>query len=241
MSKLLGPFPRWMNERSIHQIWDDFDQFVTGDLWTTVASNSGTVVIGDAANGRITLNPSDCTVVDNDETYLKSNKETFLFANNKPLLFEARVQFTEGNTDDVNIIVGLKDAVAADSILDNGAGPAASYTGALFYKVDGQTVWEVETSVAGTQTTTQLTAANSLTKAAVTAGGSSDQVLRIEFEPISSTQANVMFSVNGVLVAKHLYTYTNATEMQVCLGVKNGAATTVEALVVDYVYCGQAR
>jgi len=241
MSKLLAPFPNWLRERDIIQRFSDFNEYVTLHGFTTVVSNSGTVVAGDAVGGRVTLNPSDCSVVDNDEAYLKGANEIFKFANHKPLIFEALVQFTEGNTDDANVIVGLKDAVAADSILDNGAGPAASYSGAVFFKVDGDTIWNVETSIGGTQTTTRLSAANSLDKQDKTAGGAAFQRLRIEFEPFSSTQANVMFSIDGALVAKHIFTYTSATEMQECFGIKNGANTTVEALVVDYSYCAQAR
>lgn len=241
MSSLLN-LPAGVEELNlVHGISDDFYHYVSGDDFSTVASDLGTVVDTDLAGGRVELAPSDGTVADNDETYVKGTQEVFKFAANKPLDFEASVQFTEGATDDVNIIVGLKDAVAADSLLDNGGGPSASYTGAVFFKVDGGTVWQVETSVAGTQTTTELTAANSLDKRAKTAGGSAFQKLRIEFRPFSSTQADVIFLIDDVQVAKHTYTYTSATEMQICFGIKNGAATTVELLVVDYVRCHQKR
>jgi hypothetical protein len=242
MTKLLWPHPRALEERSLHQIWDDFDTDQSDIDWVDTVTDTGTVTVGDAANGVAALVPSDCTVGDNDEAYLESPNETFLFAANKPILFEARVQFTEANTDDANILVGLKDAVAANTILDNGGGPAASYSGMVFFKVDGGTVWNCETSIAGTQTTTELSAsnANNLSKVAQTAGGAAYQVLRMEFMPFSSTQADVLFYVDGVLVAKHLFTYTSATEMQICFGVKNGG-TNLETLNVDYVYCGQLR
>lgn len=243
MSKLLDRLPMFLQERSLHIIASDFTTDLDTAEWVTTATDTGTAAVGDAVGGIVALTPSDGTVADNDEIYLESPNETFLFANNKPLIFEARVQYAEGNTDDANVIVGIKDAVAANTLLDDGGGPAASYSGAVFFKVDGGTNWQVETSLAGTQTTTDLSAtnANNLAKAVQTAGGSSYQVLRLEFLPYSSTNAYVNFYIDGKQVAQHDYVYTSATEMQICLGLKNGAITTVETLNVDYVICAQAR
>lgn len=222
--------------------FEDFFEYISGDMFTIVATDSGTVTAGDAAGGVLTLNPSDGTVVNNDETYIKGTKEVFLFAADKPLVFEARVKFTEGSTDDANILVGLANAVAANHLQDDGAGPPASYSGAVFFKVDGGTVWNCETSISTTQTTTELSAtnANNISKTAQTAGGAY-QTLRIEFLPYSSTKADVRFYIDGTLVARHDFTFTSATEMQICFGIKNGADTTVEALLVDYVGCYQKR
>jgi hypothetical protein len=181
-------------------------------------------------------------VADNDEAYVESANEVFKFAADKPLLFESRVQFTEANTDDANVLVGLMDAVGANSLQDNGAGPPASYSGAVFFKVDGGTVWQTETSNSTTQTTNELTAANvnNLAKRAVTAGGAAYQTLRIECMPYSATNAYVSFFVDGVLCAQHDYIFTSATEMQIVFGVKNGGANN-ETLNVDYVSCTQSR
>lgn len=243
MSKLLDRLPMFLQERSLHVIADDFTRDIDAAEWVVTATDAGSGTVGDAVGGILAMTPSDGTVADNDEVYLESPNETFLFANNKPLIFEARVQWTEANTDDFNVIVGIKDAVAANTLLDDGGGPAASYSGAVFFKVDGSTTWNVETSLAGTQTTTELSAtnANNLAKRVMTAGGSSYQVLRLDFLPYSSTNAYVNFYIDGVQVAQHDYIYTSATEMQICIGGKNGAATNVETLNVDYVICAQAR
>jgi hypothetical protein len=103
-------------------------------------------------------------------------------------------------------------------------------------------VWQTETSNSTTQTTNELTAANTnnLAKRAVTAGGSAYQTLRIEYQPYSSTNAYVSFFVDGVLCAQHDYIFTSATEMQIGIGVKNGGANN-ETLNVDYVACVQER
>lgn len=218
--------------------FEDFLEFVTGDLFTDTSADSGaTIAASDAAGGVAVLTTGG---TDNNEAYLLTTKELFKFANNKPLVFESRVQYAEANTDDANVCMGFMDAVGADSILDNGAGPKASYSGAVFFKVDGGTNWNVETSLAGSQTTTELTAANSLDKTAKTAGGASYATFRIEAIPISSTQAEVSFWIDGVHVAKHLLTYTSATEMMAFVGVKAGGSNS-EVVNVDYIAAYQTR
>ena len=209
--------------------------------WTTTATDSGAATAADAACGVVALVPSDGTVADNDEIYLLLSKETFLFADDKPIIAECRLKWTEANTDDANVAFGLMDAVGADSILDNGGGPKASYSGAVFFKIDGETVWQVENSLGSTQKTTKLDAAGSITKDAITASGGSYQTLRIEWRPKTSTKADVLFFVDDVLVAKHVdQVYTSATEMTLFVGAKNGSANN-ESISVDRILAVQKR
>lgn len=238
MPSLLNLPPNFHTRRLSHGVSDDFYSYATDGLWTTVASNGGGLAASDAAGGVLVFSPSDSTAGDNDEVYLKSTQEVFKFANNKPIQFEAMLQFAEASTNVGNVIVGLKDAVAADSILDTGGGPAASYSGMVFYKVDGDLNWWVESSLAGTQITTRTN---------LVAGGAAYQLLRIEAVPVSSTVVEIAYLVNGVQCVdangnkiKHSLTYTNATEMAVCVGLKNGT-TTAETLLLDYVQAFQAR
>jgi len=241
MTKLLN-LPDYAHKcRDVQGYFDDFHWYITAHNLTSVISDSGTASVGDAAGGVLAIVPSDGSVGDNDESYVKGTAETFKFAANKPILFEAKVQFTEANTDDANIIVGLKDAVAANTLVDNGGGPPSTYSGCVFFKADGDTVWSVENSISTTQKTTQLTATNSLDRIAKTAGGASYQTLRIEWQPTSSTLGDFTFFIDGQIVAKHKdQVYTSATEMQVCLGVKNGD-TNLETLNVDYIDVWQQR
>ena len=234
--------PELLRLRNQFTIQDDFTRDVDSADWVTTLTDSGTASVGDAAGGIIALVPSDATVADNDEAYIESANEVFKFAADKPLVFEARVQFTEANTDDANVIVGLLDAVGANSLVDNGGGPPSSYSGAVFFKIDGGTVWQTETSNSTTQTTNELTSTNvnNLSKKAQTAGGAAYQTLRFEYMPYSATNAYVTFFVDGVTVAQHDYIFTSATEMQIGIGVKNGGANN-ETLNVDYVVCSQER
>lgn len=232
----------------VHGFCDDFDHLVTADRWTPVLTDSGTATVGDAAGGILTIAPSDGTVVDNDEAYLVSTAELFLVAADKPIVIEGRLKFTEANTDDANVIFGLMDAAGANSLLDDGGGPAASYDGAVFFKVDGGTRWQVESSNATTQTTTdtEYTA------------GAEYHTLRIEITPISSADASVTFWIdeaggqdaiqcreNGANprtpAIKHTLAISGMQEMHVIAGMKNGDDTNVESLLVDYISVWQKR
>jgi hypothetical protein len=218
---------------------DHFVSYTSGGEWTTVATDSGTATVGDAANGELSLTPSDGTVGDNDEIYVKATNETLLFANNRAICFSALVKWTEGDTNHLNVAIGFMNAVAADSILDNGAGPKASFSGAVFYKVDGGTVWRCRSSLGTTNT-------DSITN--ITAGGSAYQLLEIEFRAIDAALGEISFLVDGQVVRdannfpiKHQITYTSATEMQAFAGAKNGEATTVETLKIDAMAYWQSR
>ena len=230
--------PDKLLKRRTHSIFDDFYHYVTGDDFTTVASDSGTVADSDAVGGVLVVTPSDGSVGDNDESYVKTTQEVFLIAANKPLVAEARLKFTEANTDDANVFFGVKDAIAADTLLDNGGGMATSFSGACIYKVDGGTVWKCISSKSTTQTISTST---------TTAGGAY-QTLRVEITPVSSTLAEVTFWVDGVQLIdstslkpiKHTMTYTSATEMNLGAGVKNGD-TNLETLYIDYIAAAQLR
>lgn len=214
-------------------IWEDnFLWFISPHQWTSTLTDTGSVTPLTTHGGGVALTPSDGTVADNDEAYIGWTNKNLVPTNLKPIVFQTVIQFVEGNADDINVIAGLMSTSAADALLDNGGGPPASYSGLVFFKVDGDTVWQVESSVAGVQTTTRLSNANSLDGTTRTAGGSARQTLRIEFIPISSTLADVLFYIDGVLVAKHAWTYTSAAALSPVLGLKNGAATTVETLNV---------
>jgi hypothetical protein len=227
-----------LNRRLWYGVESDFDEFVTGDKFTDTSADTGAAVANvDAAGGTVTLTTGG---TDNNECYLLSTKELFLFANNKPLLASARLKFTEANTDDANVFFGLMNAVAADSIVDDGAGPKSSYSGAIFYKVDGGTNWKVQTSIATTRTgDTELTAANALNKVAQ-AIDTAYHWFDIESVPFSSTQHKVNFYIDEVQVYSITQTYTSATEMNLFVGVKAGGANS-EVVTVDYLGCWQKR
>lgn len=241
MSKLME-LPTFLERRRQAEYFDDFFWYVTAHEWTTVASDSGTIAVGDTTNGILTISPSDGTVADNDETYLKFTNETQLLAAGKAFVCESLIKFTEANTDDANHMFGVMNAVAADTILDNGAGPKASFTGAVFYKVDGGTVWRCRSSIGTTYTDT-------ITNVSSTNTGY--QRLRIEFKPNGSL-LEVTYFIDGAQVLDtssgrpglrlaHTIDPASATEAQVFAGSKNGSNSNHETLLVDYIGFGGLR
>jgi len=210
--------------KSIIEYFDDFFQYNTTFNYAVVEDAGATEAdkITDAAGGVLQIG---CDGDDNDECYISSIAEIFKFQTAKKLYFEARVKLTEAATDDANIIIGLSDIVAADSLLDAGAGPMASYDGAVFFKVDGGTVWQFETSNAATQVTNS------------SAGTFSDgtwTVLSFLYDYNDGVTANVTPYVDGVAGTAKALTIAGLEEMHVLLGVKAGGANE-EALLIDYV------
>lgn len=206
--------------------------------WALVADPGGSLTVSDGVAGIAALVTDGD---DNDEAYLFSTTELFKVASGKPLVVEALLKFAQANTDDANVIFGLMDAVAADALVDNGAGPKSSYSGAVFFSVDGDTTWRVENSITTTQKTTELDADGSLDGVAKVSASSAYQTLRIEIYPISATLCDVLFLIDGVLVAKHKdQVWTNFTDAEVVFGVKAGGGNA-ETLYVDYVFAYQLR
>ena len=141
------------------------------------------------------------------------------------------VQFTEANVNEANILVGVMDGVAAGCLADGNAGPKASYSGMVFFKNGGTNVWSCESSVGGTQSTTVTS---------TPAGGASYHTLTGQWQPINATQAEAAFFIDGLLVARQLFTFTGGVAMQLVAGVKNGSAN-LETLKVDYLAAYQLR
>ncbi len=212
------------------EIVDHFDTFTDTQRWTVIDGDAGASVAQDADGvGGLMLLTTGAT--DNNEAYLHTTNELFDVLQNRPIFVQGDITYTEANTDDANVIFGLANAVAANHLVDDGAGPLASYSGAVIFKADGDTVWSFETSVAGAQTTTASTTA---------AGGA--QTLSIDIKPTSSTNADCFPRINGEPMLdtngkqiRHSLTYTSVTEMNAFFGVKAGSANSEVLTVKSFV------
>lgn len=218
---------------------DDFTMDQTDLVWIDTVTDTGTALSGDAAAGIMTITPSDGTVADNDEVYLATANENFLFAAGKPIYAKTRMKFAEGATNKANVMVGFQSAVAADSLVDDGAGPRATGSGMGIYKVDGGTKWYVWSIVNGTTTATL---------SSLTAGSSSYVIYEFFLHDHDTTNGWFTVKANGDFlkdsngnVIRHAVPYASATEMQFMFGLKNGQATTVESVLIDYVVALQTR
>ena len=211
-----------------------FDDFFSYDPTATVGdyvdTSDGTpaVDVGDAVNGVLSI-ASGAT--DENETYISSMHEIFKFLTDKRMFFEARVKLTEADTDKANIIIGLSDAIGADTLQDAGAGPAASYDGACFFKVDGGTVWQFESSNAGSQ------------DSEADVGDFDDATwtkLGFFYDYNDGVTANITPFVNGVAGTTVTLTIAGLAEMHLLMGVKAGSGNA-ETLLVDYIHVAVER
>ena len=227
-----------LKERRMHGFFDDFEWYVITHRWTSLKADTNTTMDVDATSvgGRVLLFG---LTADNDEVAIGTTNKQFNVVASKPLKFETRIQFAEGATNKLNVFAGFCSVgTTANTLVDNGAGMVTTYDGAVIYKVDGETVWRCGSSRGTTQYTTTSTK---------TAGGTSAQVLRIEIQPISTTDAEVTFFVDDAALVdtnlqpiKHTMVFASATQMQAAVGMKLGGANT-ESLYVDYIAAYQLR
>lgn len=230
--------PQDVKERRMYGFFDDFEWYISPHRWTALAADAGSsVAVGAGAAGGAVVLTTGAT--DNNEAAVATTNTPFKMADDKPLLFESRLQFTEANTDDANVFAGFASGLnTADHLLDNGAGPKASFSGAGVYKVDGETVWRCVSSKGSSQTITQSTKS---------AGGAAAQTLRTEIQTIDPVSAEVTFYVDDEplkdssgTVIKHSVAFSAAAAMQAGVSVKAGGANS-EVVTVDYVAAYQLR
>ncbi len=230
--------PQWLNEKDNLVVADDFLSYDSGGLWTNLAADAGVTGFaeGDARGGRIT---GATGATDNNEIAIRTTNELFLMEASHPLWGAGRIQYAEANTDDANVAFGFANAIGANLLVDDGAGPKTTGNYALIYKVDGETVWRCR-SRNGTQTTDNTSS--------TTAGGTAFQELEIEIVEYSTTQCQVVYKVDGAYlrdtntneVISHRLDYASATEMHLGVYLKAGGANS-ETLVVDWLAAGQVR
>jgi len=227
---------QWLNEKLQFTIADDFDHYVTADTWTTTASDSGTVAASDAVGGIVVLSPSDGSVANNDEVYLATTQEIFKVGTDCHICAESRLKVDQ-TTDDANIFFGLANAIAADTLVDDGGGMRT--TGDIFaiYKVDSNTMWRCVSSVNGTQTISNST--TSITD-------NTYYTLRIEVRDVDGTNVEATYFVDDQPLRdsnnkaiKHTVAMASATEMDLGCGIKLGADTNHDKLYVDYMFATQ--
>lgn len=245
MAERVRPLMSYL-DRETHGFFDDFQWYVTAHLWTSLAAdtNSSVAIDADGTGGILVLNTGDNT--DNNEVAVRSTGEVFLPAPGKPWELEARIQFTQINTNAANVAFGLMDVGgSANTLLDDGAGVPTSFYGAMIWVPDGATAWRVSTS-AGTFSSTGQT-----TTSVTTAGGSAYQVLTIRGLPVGRANVSeVTFFVDGVQMVDsngrpimHELTHGAAgtADGDVFVYCKDGATNNTLTVNVDYVYAAQKR
>lgn len=222
------------------EVFSDFVSYVSGGQgFITEATDSGAVAQADVEGGEVLIEPSDGSVADNDQTSLHTSK-SFKFGQGRPIYAGWRAGMnTANNVNDCNMWMGFHSATVADFMQDAGAGPAADYYGAGFYKVDGGASVYFEVSQGTTQTTTA---------AVDTLVDDEMNVYEIVGAPNHSTDYRVWGLINGLPVGTDAQKAdgitidpTSAVVMRFALAVKLGAATNHDKMRVDWAGVRQLR
>lgn len=223
----------------IYGVFTDFTEDQTDLFWIDTVTDSGTVAMGDAVGGTAVFTPSDCSIADNDEAYIRCANEIFKVASQKPLYGECRLQFAETVASTQNIAFMFQNAIGADSIIDTAGGLKVSGDTLGIYKAETG-FWKCVSVVAGGTAT--------VSTSTTPASAATWYVLGIEVIHQDSLGAIVAFKVDGASlydsngnVIVHRIAYASATEMNVGCGVKLGAGTNNDTMTVDYIGGWQAR
>ena|SRR6185436_11513110 len=247
MGAILTKIPPGMDQRQSATWFNDMYS-VPGEFTTLAADTAAAVAAEAADNGILKL-----TAGSSDEGEASAyTAKVFTFADSRSIIVEALLKYTEVATNVANVAFGLWSATGADLLTDAGAGPATTASGAMFYKVDGGTVWKVISSKSTTQTIT--TVKKTGMPAAFTPGASAYVRLRVEFSAVGDMgqdQGEVTFWIDGKQCydaadtgkntpIKHVITYTSAAAMAMIFYVKSGSAAS-EILRVDNAGFSQTR
>lgn len=203
---------------------DDFSKLDTVQWSSVDDGGTGTNALAASVNGVLNVVTASS---DNDYHLMTTPAANFAFDAGFRTYAKAKLSLTEANTDDANIIFGFSSVTTSGNLQANGAGPAAEYDGAVFFKVDGGTVWQAEYSDATTQTTD--TDCGAFTSAA-------NYILEILYDGVST----VYFYINGSPVHSATVVPANLDNLYLVFGVKAGGANA-ETLAVDYIFAAQER
>jgi hypothetical protein len=215
------------------------DDFITGvdagTQWITLDDGgTGTNTHGDQIGGSLNI----VTAAANDDYHaMRSTAQAFDFVGRNELWFEARFKITEAATNQTCWWFGLTTDDTTGGFQAGGAGPLATYDGALVYKIEGAMAIDAETSNAGTQdvetglatfvTNTWTRVGFHVSSAATTA------VCTAYFDVAGGTGA---LTAHGTTMN---ITRAGMVPMNIVFGVKSGGS--VETMLVDYVKCVQLR
>jgi len=232
--------------REVYELFDDFDQFVTADLWTSAVVGTGTVTRPATAATNIRL----LSTADNDAAVLATTGENFKFTGGKSMYAECQLTFTDPQTSLGSIAFGWADAMAATLLADDGGAATVINDGCIIYKIETELVWRFHTELgtlankAGDGSSSAPTASTVSTTAS---GGGVSQQLSIDITPRSSTIFEARPFVDGVqlkdangIPIMHALALGTATDMDFGFVMKGFHADDMIA-TSDYVYASQVR
>jgi hypothetical protein len=219
--KYIDPNDRWDSPGYI----EDFFDYNSGDMWTSLAADTGSSVAAAGGHGGILL--LTCGGDDNDECAVATTNTVYLPAANKPGVCKLRAQFADADSLAANIALGFSSIFTANFITDGGAALAASFSGAVFFKKDQDTYWSVAVSNGATQT---------ITRTNIVASNANYHDFEVRIMPFSSTQFEVTYFYDGQQARdangdtiKHYALIASIAAMKVGMYAKQGGTTAQTA------------
>ena len=238
MSKILDLTDNLLQRRRNYEFINDMDDVTSGGRYTTLVAAGASIVTSNTPGAAATL-ATGATI--NTPALVALTNLPFLMTKDLPAFFEARLKYTEAATNKADLFVGFSSLFPADTLSTQGLGPNSSFSGAGFYKLDGQLNWGVMVSNAGVQTLVPLTSLVAINKLAAATGVGAYQVLKIEITNVTATAADVLFYIDTVLVyAIKGWTWTGSVAMSAGVEIKDGSAVS-ESCVLDYFVGAMAR
>lgn len=222
-----------LNQSSM--LFDDFYNYTTTGLWTTVASSSGSTVADDTLGADQLLVTTAAST--NDAQGYKSTKSNFLPTSGIGMY--AETYFTYANAATNNAAVYF--ALASSSTFNGNANakPAASGSYISIYKLNGDTQWRTICCCNG------VNAGDTQAGNAICTDGS--YTLRIDVVNFDSSYAQIVYKVNGVtlrdsngLQIVHKLPYASLVKMMI-LGLCQSGAGGAQTMKVDYTTGGKFR
>jgi hypothetical protein len=232
--------------------FDDFLSYTDGGLFTVADSGSAGSSAWDGtalgANGRgHNLLLTTKTTTQWDYYSLATTNALFLpVATGAAMGCETTIKFTSQAANNAMVYFGFMSTVAipAGSNVD----PTASYSGAIIYRLSGDTQWRIQVSNATTKTT-QTTVGSDF----ICADG--QYCLRVDFMPFTGSSVAATngvscfasFSINGVQVKdKNNFLvqlpvlYASLAAMKVGV-IAQAATANAQTLLVDYIQANVSR
>lgn len=226
--------------------WNDEDWTLTGDA---TIQFGGSAVSGYQIGGWLSLKTAS-GASDNDEAYMTTTAQ-LKCDTQRSFAIECRIACVEAATNTANIIFGLINAGAANTLIDDGGGPIVAADKAVFYKTDGTMFWNAQTAkTTGTGTNVQTTLGSAVGTNAVYASSTIyDLIIVFQAPKASGRQGTFHYFVNGIEIATHPVTTGTATTgvtaqptaiLTPILGVKTGSANA-QGVLVDWMAVAARR
>lgn len=222
-----------INQSSV--VFDDFYNYTSGGLWTTLAASSGTTAAS-ATTDQVILTTAASS---SDYQGIWLTNPDFLFTSGVGMYAEAYVNLS--SFVDPAIYFGF--CSDPTQLASSTADPSGSYSGAIIYSLAGGSNFKVQASNGSAKTTIQSVNCPLLNG---TVNPQYNHVLRVDVVNWNTTQALVTFSIDAILPKdvngiqlQCQVPYASLAHMKVGAQIVSGGSADV--LNVDYLGAGKYR